>query len=98
MPDDATKIVTSRLGVGRFRIAGTAEYNGENRDILADRIAALIRWCRTLFPGGRVEGVVSWAGLRPMMSDMMPRVQPGGRAGQITCKPITPISRRTRFH
>ncbi|TWB50644.1 D-amino acid dehydrogenase [Nitrospirillum viridazoti] len=79
--DDATKIVTSRLGVGRFRIAGTAEYNGENRDIRADRIAPLIRWCRTLFPGVSVESVVPWAGLRPMMPDMMPRVQPGGRAG-----------------
>lgn len=28
--DDATKIVTSRLGPDRFRVAGTAEFNGFN--------------------------------------------------------------------
>ena len=31
--DDATKLVTSRLGLDRFRVAGTAEFNGFNRDI-----------------------------------------------------------------
>ena len=31
--DDKAKIVTSRLGPDRFRIAGTAEFNGYNRDI-----------------------------------------------------------------
>ena len=31
--DDKAKIVTSRLGSDRFRIAGTAEFNGYNRDI-----------------------------------------------------------------
>ena len=36
--DDDAKIVTSRLGPGRFRIAGTAEFNGYNRDIRHDRI------------------------------------------------------------
>ena len=30
--DDEAKIVTSRLGKDRFRIAGTAEFNGYNRD------------------------------------------------------------------
>nr|WP_081073288.1 D-amino acid dehydrogenase [Burkholderia multivorans] len=34
--DDAAKIVTSRLGEDRFRVAGTAELNGINRDIRAD--------------------------------------------------------------
>src|SRR5690606_10038319 len=31
--DDKAKIVTSRLGKDRFRVAGTAEFNGVNRDI-----------------------------------------------------------------
>ena len=31
--DDKAKIVTSRLGEDRFRVAGTAEFNGYNRDI-----------------------------------------------------------------
>jgi D-amino-acid dehydrogenase len=79
--DDATKIVTSRLGAERFRIAGTAEYNGENKDIRADRIRPLTDWCRRLFPGVSVEHVIPWAGLRPMMPDMMPRVQRGQHPG-----------------
>jgi D-amino-acid dehydrogenase len=28
--DDATKLATSRLGADRFRVAGTAEFNGCN--------------------------------------------------------------------
>lgn len=34
--DDETKLVTSRLGTDRFRVAGTAEFNGYNKDIRAD--------------------------------------------------------------
>ncbi len=37
--DESAKIVTSRLGKDRFRVAGTAEFNGYNRDIRADRIS-----------------------------------------------------------
>lgn len=72
--DDAAKIVTSRLGDGRFRIAGTAEFNGENRDIRADRIRPLVSWCERHFPQVDTDNVVPWAGLRPMMPNMMPRV------------------------
>ena len=36
--DDKAKIVSSRLGENRFRVAGTAEFNGYNKDIRADRI------------------------------------------------------------
>lgn len=75
--DDAAKIVTSRLGPDRFRIAGTAEFNGENRDIRADRIAPLTTWCERHFPGVSTERVTPWAGLRPMMPNMMPRVGRG---------------------
>lgn len=75
--DDATKLVTSRLGVDRFRVAGTAEFNGYNRDIRADRIKPLVDWVQQCFPGVSTRQVVPWAGLRPMMPDMMPRVGRG---------------------
>lgn len=71
--DDATKLVTSRLGVDRFRVAGTAEFNGFNRDIRADRVKPLIDWVQQCFPGIDTRSVVPWAGLRPMMPDMLPR-------------------------
>ncbi len=77
--DDATKIVTSRLGRDRFRVAGTAEFAGENRDIRAERIAPLVRWVRTLFPHVGTGRIQPWAGLRPMLPSMMPRVGPGRR-------------------
>ncbi len=79
--DDEAKIVTSRLGVDRFRIAGTAEFNGVNRDIRDDRIRPLVQWCRRYFPEVDTEHVVSWAGLRPMMPNMMPRIGSGKRTG-----------------
>ncbi|PJI86188.1 D-amino-acid dehydrogenase [Yoonia maricola] len=75
--DDKAKIVTSRLGRDRFRIAGTAEFNGENRDIRADRVKPLVDWCESHFPDVCTENVVPWAGLRPMMPNMMPRVGAG---------------------
>jgi len=75
--DDKAKIVTSRLGARRFRVAGTAEFNGYNRDIRAERIAPLVAWCRAHFPGMSTRQAVPWAGLRPMMPDMMPRVARG---------------------
>ncbi len=74
--DESAKIVTSRLGEGRFRVAGTAEFNGYNRDIRADRIEPLITWTRRNF-NVNTSRVVPWAGLRPMMPDMMPRVGKG---------------------
>ncbi|HET8850232.1 MAG TPA: FAD-dependent oxidoreductase, partial [Marinobacter sp.] len=75
--DDATKIVTSRLGDGRFRVAGTAEFNGYNRDIRDDRVRPLTRWVEECFPGVCTRKVVPWAGLRPMLPNMMPKVGPG---------------------
>ena len=75
--DDETKLVTSRLGVDRFRVAGTAEFNGYNKDIRADRIKPLIDWVNQCFPEVNTRQVVPWAGLRPMMPDMMPRVGRG---------------------
>ena len=79
--DDETKLVTSRLGEERFRVAGTAEFNGYNKDIRADRIRPLIEWVQQCFPGVSTRSVVPWAGLRPMMPDMLPRVGPGNKPG-----------------
>ena len=78
--DDAAKIVTSRLGKTRFRVAGTAEFNGENRDIRADRIAPLVGWVNRYFPDVSTEQATPWAGLRPMMPNMMPKVGRGRNA------------------
>jgi D-amino-acid dehydrogenase len=78
--DDETKLVTSRLGVDRFRVAGTAEFNGVNKDIRADRIRPLVDWVNQCFPGIDTRQVVPWAGLRPMMPNMMPRVGQGRQA------------------
>lgn len=75
--DDAAKIVTSRLGSDRLRVAGTAELNGFNKDIRAERVAPLVAWSRANFPGMSTRSVVPWAGLRPMMPDMLPRVMRG---------------------
>ena len=78
--DDETKLVTSRLGLERFRVAGTAEFNGYNKDIRADRIRPLIDWVEQCFPGVNTRQVVPWAGLRPMMPNMMPRIGRGRHA------------------
>ncbi|ALM84600.1 D-amino acid dehydrogenase [Bordetella sp. N] len=78
--DEAAKIVTSRLGT-RFRVAGTAEFNGENRDIRADRIQPLVDWTRRTFTRMSTDRVVPWAGLRPMLPSMMPRVGKGRQDG-----------------
>ncbi len=78
--DDETKLVTSRLGVDRFRVAGTAEFNGENRDIRADRIKPLVDWVKQCFPEVSTRSVVPWAGLRPMMPNMLPKVGKGSKA------------------
>lgn len=73
--DDNAKIVTSRLGKDRFRVAGTAEFNGYNKDICWKRIEPLIDWCRIHFPKMSTRNCVPWAGLRPMMPNMLPRVE-----------------------
>lgn len=77
--DDATKIVTSRLGIDRLRVAGTAEFNGFSQDIRIDRIRPLVNWVEQCFPGVSTRQVVPWAGLRPVMPNMLPRVGQGKR-------------------
>jgi D-amino-acid dehydrogenase len=79
--DDRAKIVASRFGKDRFRIAGTAEFNGANRDIRADRIRPLVEWCERHFPAISTEHATPWAGLRPMTPSMLPRVGRGRQRG-----------------
>lgn len=79
--DDNAKLVTSRLGDKRFRVAGTAEFNGYSKDIVWKRIAPMLKWCHRHFPDMSTESFVSWAGLRPMMPNMVPKVGAGCRPG-----------------
>ncbi len=64
-----------------MRIAGTAEFNGVNYDIRDNRIRPLVAWTRRHFPAVDTEHVVPWAGLRPMMPSMMPKVGAGKKPG-----------------
>jgi len=70
--DDANKIVTSRLGENRLRVAGTAEFNGYNLDIIQNRIRPLIKWSTNMFPKINSNDIKAWAGLRPMTPNMLP--------------------------
>lgn len=81
LADDAVKLVASRLGAQRLRVAGTAEFNGFNRDIRADRIAPLVDWVRRSFPQVCTRQITPWAGLRPMMPNLLPHVGPGKAPG-----------------
>lgn len=69
--DDEAKIVTSLLG-NRLRVAGTAEFDGENYDIRRDRIKPLLNWVQKNFPNVDYNEYSSWACLRPMTPNMMP--------------------------
>lgn len=76
--DDQAKIVTATLG-NKLRVAGTAELNGENYDIVRDRIEPLLKWVETNFPNINTHDYTSWACLRPMTPDMMPIVRQSER-------------------
>lgn len=67
--------------MSRLRVAGTAEFNGLNRDIRDDRIKPLVDWTRMHLPEVDTKCVVPWAGLRPMTPNMMPRVGKGQAQG-----------------
>jgi len=75
--DDEAKIVTSRLGRDRFRVAGTAEIAGHNLDIVDARIKPLTRWVECNFPELPSKDIKPWAGLRPMRPNMIPLVAKG---------------------
>lgn len=81
--DDGAKIVSSRLGDHRLRIAGTAEFNGDNTIIPDERIRPLKRWAEQMFPGINMKNIVPWTGLRPMTPNMMPITQRSQHADNV---------------
>ena len=56
----------------RLRVAGTAELAGENKKIRKERITPLVAWVNDCFPEINTDNFITWAGLRPMTSDMVP--------------------------
>lgn len=72
LTDDAYKLVFSRLG-DKLRIAGTAEFNGYDRDLNPVRCEAIVRRVEQLFPGaGDATQASYWTGLRPATPSNVP--------------------------
>lgn len=72
--DEEHKLVFSRLG-DSLRIAGTAEFNGYERQLDPARCAALTRRLEQVFPGaGDVGGTRYWSGLRPATPSNLPLI------------------------
>lgn len=81
LTDDGRKIVFSRLGQ-RLRIAGTAEFNGFNRELDPVRCQALLTRARELFPSLPMDGDPHfWCGLRPVTPSNVPFVGGSGIPG-----------------
>ncbi len=82
LTDDEYKLVFSRLttpptpeapGGDRLRIAGTAEFNGYDRDLNRVRCEAIVKRVEQLFPGaGDSEQAQFWTGLRPATPSNVP--------------------------
>jgi D-amino-acid dehydrogenase len=76
LTDDEYKLVFSRLtgpGGDRLRIAGTAEFNGYDRDLNRVRCEAIVRRVEELFPGaGDASQASFWTGLRPATPSNVP--------------------------
>ncbi len=74
LTDDEFKLVFSRLG-DRLRIAGTAEFNGYDRDLNRVRCEAIVRRTEALFPGaGDATQAQFWTGLRPATPSNVPMI------------------------
>ena len=72
LTDDEYKLVFSRLGQ-RLRIAGTAEFNGYDRDLNRVRCEAIVKRVEQLFPGaGDSTQAQFWTGLRPATPSNVP--------------------------
>ncbi|WP_414056238.1 FAD-dependent oxidoreductase [Paraburkholderia hospita] len=75
---------TSFANGGQLSASNAKVWNSRvamNRDIRSDRIEPLVRWTREHFPGVSTARVVPWAGLRPMLPGMLPKVGRGKRRG-----------------
>jgi D-amino-acid dehydrogenase len=74
LTDDEFKLVFSRLG-DRLRIAGTAEFNGYDRDLNRVRCQAIVNRVEALFPGAcDVSKAQFWTGLRPATPSNVPQI------------------------
>ncbi len=74
LTDDEYKLVFSRLG-DRLRIAGTAEFNGYDRDLNRVRCEAIVKRVEQLFPGaGDASQASYWTGLRPATPSNVPLI------------------------
>lgn len=82
--DRARHVVLTPLGA-RLRIAGTAEFAGEDLRVRPERIAPLAAALREVYP--RLAGAIDpasgapWAGLRPVSADGLPFIGPTRVAG-----------------
>ena len=78
LTDDEFKLVFSRFTSeegDRMRIAGTAEFNGYDRDLNQVRCEAIVRRVGQLFPGaGDLEQARFWSGLRPATPSNVPLI------------------------
>ena len=80
LTDESRRIVCSRLG-SRLRIAGTAELNGFDTHVRPERIAGILAWAQSRFPGAiDIERAEHWAGLRPATPGNVPLIGRGRRA------------------
>jgi D-amino-acid dehydrogenase len=74
LTDDEYKLVFSRLG-DFLRIAGTAEFNGYERQLNPVRCQAIVRRFEQLFPGaGDTAQAQFWCGLRPSTPSNVPLI------------------------
>jgi D-amino-acid dehydrogenase len=78
LTDDEFKLVFSRYtsdAGDRMRIAGTAEFNGYDRDLNRVRCEAIVRRVEQLFPGaGDATQAQFWTGLRPATPSNVPLI------------------------
>ncbi len=74
-------IESARLAIAaREHLFAWAQAEGVDFDLKKKGIRPLIAWLNECFPGINTRQVVPWAGLRPLMPNMMPRVGPGKAA------------------
>jgi D-amino-acid dehydrogenase len=68
------------LAAGGLRVAGTAEFAGYNRDLMASRITNIFSLLKQLYPeyarSVTVSQLAPWTGLRPMCPDGVPLLGP----------------------
>lgn len=73
LTDDGHKLVFSRLG-NRLRVAGTAEFCGYDLTLSGQRLGAMERRVKQLFPRLCVAEAEQWAGLRPSTPSNVPLI------------------------